>query len=90
MTEQQYKKLLPYKTNWQQLNSAGEMHCNINCWKAVIEVGQQLDLPWNKATHLKLNQSCPACKSEAITAVMQKFDAYELQMNNPKEKHKKK
>jgi len=77
MTEAQYNKLLPFKPNWVQQTQAGEVHCNINYWTVLVEVGKTLDLPIGKAIHLKLNQSCPECKSEIIKAVMQQFDQYE-------------
>ena len=87
LTELQYQKLLPFKPNWQQMTRAGEVHCNINYWKVIVEVGKEQVLPINKAMHMKINQSCPSCKAEAIRAVMQLFDAYELakqELNNTK------
>ena len=82
MTEAQYQKLLPFKPNWIQQTQAGEVHCNINYWTVLVEVGKTLNLPIGKAIHLKLNQSCPECKAEIIREVMKKFDAYELSKDN--------
>lgn len=82
MTNEQYLKLLPFKPNWVQQTKGGEVHCNINYWKVIVEVGLTLDLPINKVMHLKINQSCPECKAESIRAVMEKFDEYELSKDN--------
>ena len=62
MTEAQYQKLLPFKPNWIQQTQAGEVHCNINYWTVLVEVGKTLNLQIGKAIHLKINQSCPECK----------------------------
>jgi hypothetical protein len=77
LSKQQYERLLPYKKNWNQLNSAGEMHCNINCWTAIVTVGLEVELPFNKKMHMKIHQSCPTCMSEVIKAVMPLLDEYE-------------
>ena len=70
MTEADYTKLLPNKSNWELFKKTQTLYCNINCWRLIFEVGNAIGL------NVREREWCGECMAKDFEAVMLKFDEY--------------